>query len=189
MAAALVAGGAALGAVSAIRSGNAEYQAQQYNAQMAEQNAALAESQAAEEERRQRVLAKKQLGDIRASYGASGITQEGSPTEILEESAANAELDALMIRHGGQVRASQYRNQAALSRFMGKEARIGGYLSAAGSLFRGAGGVAGMTGGGGGGGGSRAASASYADDSSSASRGYGGNAGYAGNSRRPKYTG
>lgn len=138
-AAGFMAAGGGLKAYSALRQGNAEYQAQEMNAQVNEQNAALAESQALEDERKQRLMTKKLIGSMRANYGASGVTLEGSPMEVIEESAMQAELDALNIKHAGKARATQYRNQAALARYYGKEARTLGYLGAAGSLLGGAG--------------------------------------------------
>jgi hypothetical protein len=135
---ALAAGGL-MSAVGAINQGNSAKAAADYNAQVAEQNAELSRQQGIEEERRTRIMAKKQLGDMRANYGASGITLEGSPLDILEESAAAAELDALTVRHAGDSRAIGYRNEAAQERFSGRQARTSGYFSASGSLLSGAG--------------------------------------------------
>lgn len=108
-----------------------------FNRATAIQNAQLATQQAAEEERSYRVLARKQLGDMRASYAASGITLDGSAQDILEESAATAEMDALRIKHGGQVKAQGYRNDANLYGMQGRAAREQGYYSAAGTLLGG----------------------------------------------------
>lgn len=133
--------GAGIKAYAAIRDGNLKAAAEDANAQSAEQNAQLTEMQAAEEERRQRILARKQIGDMRANYAASGVTLEGSPMEVLEESAMQAELDALTIKYMGKTRATQYRNQAAFSRYASKEYKFGGRLSAAGSILGGVGGL------------------------------------------------
>lgn len=127
---ALAAVGSTLGVIGAIRQGNTEKAAGDFNAQLAEENAAQAQSQAQEEERRHRISSKKTIGDIRASIGASGVTLEGSPEDILAESAANAELDALNIRHKGALRGSAFREEAKLQRFYGKQARTAGYIQA-----------------------------------------------------------
>lgn len=136
--------GGILGGVGAIRGGAAEANAANYNAQVAEQNATLARQQAAEEERKSRVQSKKELGAARANYGASGITLEGSPLDSLEESAAAAELDALQIRHSGEVKARAFEGQANLERYRGKNAKTQGYLGGAASLLQGGAGVAGF---------------------------------------------
>ena len=124
--------------------------ANEYNAKVAEQNASLARQQSIEQERQVRIQSRKQLGDIRSSYAASGVSIEGSPLDILEESAATAELDALTVRHGGEVKARAFESEAAINRFSAKQARIGGYLGAASTLLKGGSSVYGSSGGGGG---------------------------------------
>jgi len=95
-------------------------------------NAADQAKQAARENaRRQSVEARKRIGLMRANYGASGVSIEGSPLDVLEESAANAELDRLTILHGGSVEAGRYR--AA-----GKAAFAQGISGAANDLLGGA---------------------------------------------------
>lgn len=113
--------------------------AAQYNAQIAANNATYARQKAAEDERRARVQGRKVLGGVRAGYGASGITVEASPQDVLEEGAAAAELDALTIRHAGEVQAVAFENESNLERFRAKTARTTGYLSAASSLLSGVG--------------------------------------------------
>jgi hypothetical protein len=128
---------AALSAVGSIQQANAQSSAAKFNARMGEQNAILAEQQAAEDERLQRLKGRKAIGATRAGYGASGVNLEGSPQDILEESAAAIELDALKIRHEGQIRANAYRSGAALDRAQGSAARTSGYLSATSALLGG----------------------------------------------------
>lgn len=101
----------------------AEEEAARYNAAVARQNAILATQQAAEEERVSRVQGRKAVGQVRANYGASGVTLEGSPQDVIEESAANAELDALTIRHRGVLRAMGFSREADLADFRAKNAR------------------------------------------------------------------
>ena len=129
--------GDAISAIGSINQGKADSMAGEYNAQSAEQNAAYSIQQARENERRQRIVSKKFLGDIRASYGASGITADASALDILEESAANAELDALTIRHEGEAKATGYRNEARYARVAGENAKTASYLKAAGYVASG----------------------------------------------------
>lgn len=124
--------GDGISALGAINEGKSAEMAGEYNAQVAEQNARYSMDQARENERRQRIDSKKFLGDIRASYGASGITADASALDILQESAGNAELDALTIRHEGQMKAVGYRNEAMYNRVAGKNAKNAAYLKAAG---------------------------------------------------------
>jgi hypothetical protein len=131
------AAGGVMQAMGAIQQGNAAEAAGDYNAQIAEQNAILARQQAAEEERRFRVESTKRLGAMRAAYSASGVTLEGSPMDVLEESMRISELDALTIRQGGRASEAAYRQEAQLSRMQGRAGQQAGQLSAAAELLRG----------------------------------------------------
>lgn len=125
-----------ISALGSLASASAQSNAAKYNAQLAGQNAVLATQTAAENERRQRVANTKALGQMRAGYAASGVTLDGSPSDVLDESASNAELDALSIRHGGAVAAMGYENTARLDRYRASSAMTGGYFGAAGDLLR-----------------------------------------------------
>jgi hypothetical protein len=115
--------GTALSAAGAIASGRAQAQAAEFNAQAAVNQAAANEAQ-------QRRNAARVLSQGRANVAASGIEMDGSPLEVMADSAAAAELDALTIRYGGQVRASQ-------ERMTGGMARSAGYTGAASTLLMG----------------------------------------------------
>lgn len=133
----LMGGGNILSGVGELFAGQAADKVGRYNAAMDMQNARLEEEQAVVGEDQQRRMSYKALSAIKAGYGAAGVTLEGSPLDVLEESATNAELDALMVRHGGAVRAQRYRASALLSRYEGKAAKFGSYFSAAGSFLKG----------------------------------------------------
>ena len=135
MAAAAMIGGGLIGAYGQLQQGQAAKQAGEYNAAIAEQNAELTLKQAASDERQHRMMFKRQLGDMRASIGASGVSLEGSPLEVLEDSVAQAEQDALNIRLAGQQKAWAFRSEAKLQRFQGSMAEQGSYYGAASSLL------------------------------------------------------
>lgn len=119
----------------AIQSANAEASAAKYNAKVADQNANIARQQAAADEDRQRRIAAKTMGGIRANYGASGVTLEGSPLDVIEESAANAKLDELNIRYNGELQAMGFQNTANLDRSRAANAKTSGYLTAGSALL------------------------------------------------------
>ncbi len=139
MAAGAAVAGTALSAVGSLRAGQAQASASEYNAKNAEESAAQTRAQATEEARRVRLQSRKQIGQARANYGASGITTEGSALDVLEESAATAELDAQTIKQGGETKARSFEQFAALERYKGKNAQIAGYLGAASSATSAAG--------------------------------------------------
>jgi hypothetical protein len=129
--------GTAVQFIGANQQGKAAQAAANYNADIADQNAVLTREQTIEQERRARVESRKQLGLMRANYAASGVDIDGSALDVLEESAATAELDALTIRHGGELQEQAYRSEAAFQRFSGKQARKASRYGASGVLLQG----------------------------------------------------
>lgn len=127
--------GGIVGAVGSLQSGKAAAAAGEYNAQVAERNAQAATDQAAADERQLRISGRKQIGGMRAAIGASGVSLSGSALDILGESAANLELDALNIRHGGQVKSLLYQSDATLDRMGGQNALRQSRYSAASTLL------------------------------------------------------
>ncbi len=130
---------AAVGALGAVQEARASAAASEFNAKVADNNAIIAEQNAAAEERRHRRAADREAAGMRARIGAAGVTLEGSPLELLEDQALEAELDALNIRYGGRLQATNYRSQAQLDRSRARSARTQGFISAGTSLLEGAG--------------------------------------------------
>lgn len=87
------------------------------------------------EQHRRRV--KRFIASQRATVGAAGVALEGSPLEAIEESAAEGELDALMIKYSGSIEESDARASAALDRYRAKSIKTSGYLSAAAQIANG----------------------------------------------------
>lgn len=133
--------GSAVSAIGAIREGNAAADAANYNANAAAQNALYARQQAAEEEQQVRIMGRKTMGSMRAAYGASGVTMEGSPMDVLAESAAAMERDALNVRRAGERRAQGFEAESSMERRKAGYAKTQGYLGAAGSLLSGGGNI------------------------------------------------
>lgn len=141
----------AVGMAGAISQGNSAQAAANYNANVQQQQATAAVAQAAEDERRLRVQTKKQIGGIRANIGASGITTEGSALDVLESSASNGELDALTVRHQGQMKAWGLQSSANMSLLEGQNAKRESEFASASYLLKGISSAAGSMGGGKGG--------------------------------------
>ncbi len=100
-----------------------------YQQQVQLQNQALAERQAADSLQRGRVaeqnrrqVTQQQIGQQTARLAAQGTDLEGSPTDILGDTAATGELDALTIRsnaereaYGQRIAALGYGNEATMA--------------------------------------------------------------------------
>lgn len=131
-------------ASTAVSAGGAIYQGQQqkkaaeFNAQVAERNAVAAQNKAKYDEGIHRDRVKALLSKQRAIIGKSGLQLEGSPLLALLDTTEQGELDALAIRHGGDVQAARYRSSATASRMQGSAARTGSYLKAGSTLLSGA---------------------------------------------------
>jgi hypothetical protein len=130
--------GTAVSAVGAVAQGQAAKNASEYNARLAERDALLARKKSEEEERRYRLQSQKQKGAMRAAYARAGVTMEGSPMDVLAESAYTAELDALTIRAGGRAQSASLESQARIARLQGRSQLAGSYASAASELLGGA---------------------------------------------------
>lgn len=118
-------GTAALGAVSQANAGKSAKR-------WAASNAAQERKLARERERISRRQSDLLKGRQRAIAAAQGTTMEGSPLLALEDTAAEAELEALHIRQGGEARAS-----AQIKR--GKDAQVAGFMDAGSTLLGGVG--------------------------------------------------
>lgn len=134
----LLMGGSALSAYGNLQQGKANQKAHNYNATMLQQQASVEEQQGGAREEAQRRQARKVLGSQAAATAQSGTGTGGSAADIMQQSATNAELDALMIRYESGLKASGLKNQAAGEKYAGKVARQAGYYGAIGSVLNGA---------------------------------------------------
>ncbi len=109
VAAAVTIGAAALGAVSQANAGKSAKR-------WAAVGAARERKLAAERERVSRRGSAMLLGQQRAVTAAQGTTMEGSPLMVLQDTAAEAELEALHIRQGGAAQAGALIKQGKTAR-------------------------------------------------------------------------
>jgi hypothetical protein len=146
--------GAAMSAVSSISQASAASaaaksaaQASDYNAAIAAQNAQTASEQGNANEEAQRRKARMVMGAQRAALAEAGIGSDGTASDLVEQSAVNAEMDALNIRYGAQLQSTGFLNQSALDmqqaenqRKQASRATTAGYLNAGASALSGYGG-------------------------------------------------
>ena len=120
--------GAAVAAYGAVSQGIAAKEAGDYNAAVATQNAMLARQSAAESERRERRLGAKRMGTLRVGQAS---------LDLLEDAAMEEELEALTIRHQGEIQAIGFGRGAAIETARGRTALVSGVTGAAGTLLAG----------------------------------------------------
>jgi hypothetical protein len=146
-ASAAAAGASAYGAVQQGKAaeGQANYQAAvgRNNAIIAERQARDAEERGASEELAQRRQTAAGLGKQRAGMAANGVDlSSGSPLDILGDTAAFGELDALTVRsnaareaYGYRNQASQFTSDAAAQKIAGRNTRKASYIGAGSTLL------------------------------------------------------
>lgn len=139
----------AIGQIQQANAASASYQSQQaaanYNATIMDQNARIERDQANAREEAQRREARQILGAQRAAFSQSGVGLGGSAADVMEQSATNAELDALTMRYEGEMKARGLMASAEAERYQGRAAGANasaamraGYMGAVGSILGGA---------------------------------------------------
>lgn len=131
--------GAAISAAGAISQAQAQQRAAEYNAKLNERNATIATQQSTAAVDQQRREAEQVFGSMRAGIGASGVTQEGSPMDVLASSITQAKLDEHNILYRGELKRMGYEESANLDRMSGRTAKEQGYWNAASNMLTGVG--------------------------------------------------
>jgi hypothetical protein len=130
-------GGGLMQGSQAQAAGNAQAQASYFNAAVAQQNAIAVRQAAAVEAAQQARKNRSSLETVRSKYLMSGIDLEGTPMMVLDETNANMALDVDLIRHKGEVQATNYLNQASMDTFHGQSSQAAGEARAQGSILGG----------------------------------------------------
>ena len=110
----------ALGVVSSVQQGKQQQAMYNYQAKVAEENAKIAQKNAAterqtgiEEARLQRIKTLQAVGSQQTAMAANGMdVTQGTSLDIIEDTAAMGELDALQIQTNYERKALSYEQQA-----------------------------------------------------------------------------
>ena len=142
------------GGVSAYQQGKAQqaqynYQAKvnEENAKIAQENANVQRQQGIEDARLQRMKAISTIGSQQAAMAANGVDiTQGTALDVISDTAAMGELDALQTQYnyeskarGYEVQAGNYKNQSNLDVISGKNAYNAGKMNAISSGVKGLG--------------------------------------------------
>lgn len=129
-------GSTAISALGAIRQGQATANALNFNAAMADKNAKIAEGQGIAAGESQQRDAARRIGAATAAYGASGVQlSDGSPMDVLGESARLATLDNLTLKYNYKLKGMGLAAEASLDRANASNSRTASYFNAAGSML------------------------------------------------------
>ncbi len=146
-------GSSVMGAASSLAAGQAQANAQKFNAQVQERNAKIAEQEGEVMARNEAAKATQFQEDIENFLGAQAqafryngvVASSGTPLRVRMESANEADEELSLREYNvavgktqAQESATQARLQANLNRLYGKQARIASYFGAGKSLLGGA---------------------------------------------------
>jgi hypothetical protein len=121
----------------AIQSGRQQEAAAKFASEMELGRAVQERAAAAIEERRHRKRSAKLLSTQKSLFLKAGVRMEGTPLEVITETATEAEFDAMLIRGGGYARSAEAMFRRGIYRMQGKGAREAGYLRAGTTLLTG----------------------------------------------------
>lgn len=136
----LMLAGTVMSAVGATQSATAQKNAALYNARLEEINAFTAADQTAAEVARFEVDARKQIGSIRAGFGATGSTDDA--LSVLADTEAQMELDRATLQYRGDLRVLGHKESANLNRMAADVAGQEGALRSASAFLSGIGNTA-----------------------------------------------
>lgn len=134
----LQAGGTALAGYGAIQQGAATAAAGNYNAAMATNNAIISAQQGDFAASLAYNKGQRAIGQAVANYGASGVTMDGSPMDVLADSTRGVISDTLMARVPYANRAAGLEAEATLDRNNASNARTSSYFALGADLTKGA---------------------------------------------------
>ncbi len=127
----------ALTTTTAVASGVQQSNQAEAESDLAKQNAQAAAEQASAAEDAQRRRGRSILARQRAAIAESGIGFGGSSETLQQDSAVQAELDALNVRYEGRMRGLGFQTDANIAKQRSKNAMAGGFLSGSGQLLGG----------------------------------------------------
>lgn len=116
-AATLAVASAAVGISTAAVNANQQKATANYQRQVNEQNAKASREAAQAKIENQRRQAKFTYGTQLARLGGMGALAEGSPLDIMGQSAGQQEYDNMVTEYEGEVQAIQFQQQAALNKY------------------------------------------------------------------------
>jgi hypothetical protein len=125
-----------------MQAGKSQEEWNNYNAAVSRQNAIAAMQSAEYDAGMTREAGEKLKARQRVLYAKSGVSLEGSPTDVILGTAEDVEMDAMSIIRKGLIQGQQYESQANLSEMQGEAARTSSYYGAGSSLLTGIGDVA-----------------------------------------------
>lgn len=128
----------AIGVTSSITQANQQKAVANYQRQVNEQNARASREAAQAKVVNQRRQLRFTQGTQLARLGGMGALAEGSPLDIMGQTAGQAEYDNMVTEYEGEVQAIQFQQQAALNKYQADIADYNLGLNVTGQVVKGA---------------------------------------------------
>lgn len=124
------------------KAADATAQGYDYDATVASTNANVTRAQTATDAIRMGVMARRNIGSMSATYGASGVTKSGSVLDVLSDSASQAQADSDNFKQQGALKAGALDAQAGFDTDKANYYRTAGGDAAAALGFKAGGDIA-----------------------------------------------
>lgn len=131
----------AIGVTSSVMQANQQKAVANYQRQVNEQNARASREAAQAKIVNQRRQLRFMQGTQLARLGGMGALSEGSPLDIMGQTAGQAEYDNMVTEYEGEVQAIQFQQQAALNKYQADIADYNLGLNVTGQVVKGIGSV------------------------------------------------
>lgn len=128
-----------VGAIGASQAAKASAEANEYNAKVAEVNAEVSQDQAVADAKKKKRDRIRVMGSLTNRAGANGLALSGVVLDLANDSFLEAEEDIQLTRYSGNVRATDFRNQAAGFRMAARHDRDAGRIGVVSNLLGGVG--------------------------------------------------
>lgn len=135
--------GAGISAYGQYQAGKAQKEMAEYNAKVAENSAQAEFAASRENAKRQREMNLRHLSAMQRKLAAGGVeVSSGSASDALTTASSELELNTLDLFREAEAKQVAYRNQAALSRYEGRQAYSAAKIGSIGTLIGGVGSAA-----------------------------------------------
>lgn len=131
--------GVAMSAVGQYRTQQGAAQAAEYNAAMARYEAKYQRQKAEYDEAQHRRDVARFIGEQTVRGAAAGGTGTGTDFSVLLDTLTQAEMDAALIRYGGDIESWRYESESELYEKQAKGHKVSSYLDPAGTILGAAG--------------------------------------------------
>lgn len=118
--------GGLVSGIGSLMQAQAAAQAAEFNAKVNEINAKTARWQAGADAKQRRREKMRAMGSMRAQYSANGVQLAGSALDVASDSFLEMTLDEKMVVYGGEVKATDFENQAKLNKMEARSHRVAG---------------------------------------------------------------